>query len=122
MNNVKEKAPSTAATVQSASNNIQDQNSTKQQDCKPFSDIDDPALRVLAKIIHLEDSHYQDGFEGKPYCNEFTFVGFISMHGEPADSDKDTPILQSLYHLCDKMFRESWERGRADATDIAVGA
>lgn len=34
MNNVKEKAPSTAATVQSAKAKVQDQNSTDRLDCK----------------------------------------------------------------------------------------
>lgn len=122
MNSTKEKCPGTAATVQSTSNNIQFQNITKQDSCKSFSDTNENAIRATNKVITMKDWHYQDGFKGKPYCNEFTYAGFISMHGEPADSDKDIPILQSLYHLCDKMFRESWERGRADATDIAVGA
>ena len=115
MNQTKEKAPSTAATVQSASDNYQLKNITKEVVCKHFPDRDDEAIQATYAVISMKDWHYQGGLKGKPYCNEFTYAGFIARHGELADGDKDIPILLELYDLCDKMFREAWEQGRADA-------
>lgn len=113
MNNVKERAPSTAATVQSAKTKVQDQNSTVQASCKPSLDLGDRRLRVFGEILEAAESHYDDGFNGKSFRSEITYAGLVASHAVPPDDDEK---IKNVFSIIDAMFYEAWKRGQADAT------
>lgn len=111
----KKKSSCTAATVTGASEiTKQLKNITNEAACKYPAETDGKAIQAVDKFISMADRHYQDGFGGKPYCNEFTYVELIARHGEPPHTGNTQPLMD-FYVFCEKMFRDSWKRGRADA-------
>ncbi len=112
MNNVKERAPSTAATVQSAKTKVQDQNSTVQALCKPSLDLDDRQLRLFDEILEVAEPHYDDGFNGKPFRSKITCAGIAASLAEPTNDEK----IKNAFSIIDAMLYEAWKRGQADAT------
>lgn len=117
MNN-KKKSPCTAATVAEARPINQPNYSCEQPFCKvnlAETTPDSIDVKFLTAINAMKRAHYNNGLIGKPYCNKITYEGYIAAFGTPPCKGTDNGIVMWIYDLCDRLFRESWERGRTDS-------
>jgi hypothetical protein len=114
----KKKSPCTAATVAEARPINQFNYSYEQPFCKVnLADTTPDSIdaKFLTAISAMKRAHYNDGLNGMPYCNKITYEGYITAFGTSPCKGVDNRIMIWIYGLCDRLFRESWERGRTDS-------
>lgn len=114
----KKKSPCTAATVAEARPINQFNYSCEQAICKvnlAETTPDSIDAKFLTAVRAMKRKHYNDGLNGKPYCSKITYEGYITAFGTFPCKGKDNGIVMWIYDLCDRLFRESWERGRTDS-------
>lgn len=114
----KKKGPCTAATVAEARPINQFNYSGEQPFCKvnlAETTPDSIDTKFLAAINAMKRTHYNNGLIGKPYCNKITYEEYITAFDTFPCKGANNGIVLWIYDLCDRIFRESWERGRTDS-------